>query len=68
MGNVSTVEQKKLEKVTEFYKQEAQKVEIAKKNKAQKKERKDILENIKLINKDWLGEVPTFQEAGNPFG
>jgi hypothetical protein len=68
MGNVSTVEPKKLEKVTEFYKQEAQKVEIAKKNKAQEKERKDILENIKLINKDWLGEVPTFQEAGNPFG
>jgi 16S rRNA C1402 N4-methylase RsmH len=68
MGNVSTVEQKKLEKVTEFYKEEAQKVEIAKKIEAQEKERKDTLENIKLINKDWLGEVPTFQEAGNPFG
>lgn len=68
MGNVLTVEQKKHEKVTEFYKKEAQKVEIAKKIEAQEKERKDIVENIKLINEGWLGEVPTFQEAGNPFG
>jgi hypothetical protein len=68
MGNVSSVEQKSLKKVTEFYKKESLLIEFSKKVEAQEKERKDTLENIKLINKDWLGEVPTFQEAGNPFG
>jgi hypothetical protein len=68
MGNVLNVKHKNLEKVKEFYKKESLKIEFAKKIEVQENEKKDILENIQMINTDWLGEVPTFQQAGNPFG
>ena len=67
MENISCVKSKNLKRVTKFYKEETQKIELAKKLEIEKKEREDIIENIKTISTDWLGEVPTFQEVGNPF-
>ena len=68
MGNKSTVQQKSSDKVTKFYSQRTKKNENEKKLEMQKKEKRDVIENIEIINRDWLGEVPTFQEASNPFG
>ena len=55
-------------KVTKFHKEETKKIELVQKLEIEKKEREDIIENIETISTDWLREVPTFPEVGNPFG
>ena len=58
---------KRLEKVAQFYNQITKENVIAQKQKIHQEEKKVVAENIQIINTDWLGEVPTFQEASNPF-
>ena len=70
MGNVLTKEANintNLQRVTEFYKEQSQQIQLAQKLKVQEQQKQDIFANIQTINRDWRGEIPTFQEVSNPF-
>ena len=70
MGNVLTKEANintNLQRVTEFYKEQSQQIQLAQKLKFQEQQKQDIFANIQTINRDWRGEIPTFQEVSNQF-